>query len=263
MAYPSQEWLARYTGYSVRVIRDETDLLEHVGLLVLRLERQPDGHERIVYMPGQALLAGAVRFLAAYPPRERSSTLPAAKSAGGVPAAAAGELSDLSLQNRSCLSSSLNGAHQPAQKQEQPPERVTETEREVARASLAELRRTRFPDRALVPVFDATEVEMAALCAASVPGDAAAKQQAMTDAITHAFESSKGTPTPRYVWSAPDHFLAHEAHGRQARLARKAARERAVALEAAARARDREWREQARQASELPPELRRMFGLGP
>jgi hypothetical protein len=111
-----------------------------------------------------------------------------------------------------------------------------------------------------VNVFDAALVAMVALCAASVLADTAVRQ-AMSDAIAHAFTSSKGPPSARYVWGTSDHFLAHEAHGRRARADGEAARKRHAADEAAARGREREWREQARQACGPPPELLRVLGL--
>jgi hypothetical protein len=191
-AFPSDDWIAQYTGYSVRVVRDDVRELEREQLLKLRRERLPNGHERIVYMPGPALLAGAVAFLAAYPERTRAPARPAAKSAGGVPAESAEELSDLSLQNGNPVSSSSNLRREGPPKQEESGARFTETDRDVARTALADLRAQRFPDRAPVPMFDAADVDMVSLCAATIPGDAAAKSRAMTDAIDNAFESSKG-----------------------------------------------------------------------
>lgn len=63
----------------------------------------------------------------------------------------------------------------------------------------------------------------------------------------------------RYVWGTPDHFPRHDARGRERRLAHETATLRAANTEAAARERDRAWREQAREACAPPPELLRMW----
>jgi hypothetical protein len=155
----------------------------------------------------------------------------------------------------------LNQPPEPGRKQEERLEGVTETDREVAKDALRELRKRRFPDRAPGTVFDVRLVDMVALCSASVPGDAQAKRQAMSDATANAFACSNGPPTARYIWNTPDHFLAHEARGRRARRDAEAARRRKAIAEAADRERDREWREGARRASGPPPELLRVLGL--
>ncbi|MFI5299825.1 MAG: hypothetical protein ACHREM_17190 [Polyangiales bacterium] len=55
-AWPSQAALARFTGFSVRAVRDFADVLVREGFLRVRRERRASGAERIYYAPGFVLL---------------------------------------------------------------------------------------------------------------------------------------------------------------------------------------------------------------
>jgi hypothetical protein len=55
-AWPSQAALARFTGFSVRAVRDFADVLVRDGFLRVRRERRASGAERIYYAPGFVLL---------------------------------------------------------------------------------------------------------------------------------------------------------------------------------------------------------------
>ena len=51
-AWPSQQTIATFAGYSSRAVRDYVDVLERVGIVRLRRERRPSGADRIYYAPG-------------------------------------------------------------------------------------------------------------------------------------------------------------------------------------------------------------------
>jgi hypothetical protein len=230
-AFPGQDRLALLTGYDVRSVRHFTDTLEGAGLVRLRRERRPDGSERIHYAPGPALIAAAEAFRGRYPECAKPLSdvpMPIARQAhppetlSGRPAeAVSGELSD--LEDRREPSSSCARSTAPAN-EEQAAGEISEIDRDVARAALAEHRRRRFPDRSAT-LFDAKDVATVAACSSAIGGDGEAKLRAQLDALEGAFVASKGAPTVRYVWGSLDYFFGHELRGRLCR--EQAAQERA------------------------------------
>src|SRR6185369_7438943 len=140
--------------------------------------------------------------------------------------------------------------------------RPSELDRDVAVEALTTLRERRFGSRARV--FDATVVAMVTACTSAIDGDRAIRLRAQLDAIEHAFSVSRGAPSPSYIWGSVDHFLAHEASGRRARLET----ERARAVRAREAHVQREGGRESRQRREEcgpPPEVLKFierFGRG-
>jgi hypothetical protein len=55
-AWPSQETIAAFSGYTARAVRGYIAILERVGIVRTRRVRKADGSERIHYAPGLATL---------------------------------------------------------------------------------------------------------------------------------------------------------------------------------------------------------------
>ena len=66
-AWPSQETIATFSGYSARAVRDYVEELERAGIVRLRRERRPTGAERIYYAPGPVTLAELAAFVERFP----------------------------------------------------------------------------------------------------------------------------------------------------------------------------------------------------
>jgi hypothetical protein len=73
-AWPSQEALARFIGWSSRAVRDQANALELGGFLRLRRERRAGGSERIFYAPALVTLAALAAFVERFP-RDRAKPL--------------------------------------------------------------------------------------------------------------------------------------------------------------------------------------------
>ena len=73
-AWPSQETIARFSGYSSRAVRDFVAVLEQFGIVRLRRERRPNGCDRIYYAPGFVTLLELAAFVERFP-RERAKPL--------------------------------------------------------------------------------------------------------------------------------------------------------------------------------------------
>jgi hypothetical protein len=73
-AWPSQETLARFSGWSTRAVRDQANVLECGGFIRIRRQRRVDGSERIFYAPGLVTLAALAEFVERFP-RERAKVL--------------------------------------------------------------------------------------------------------------------------------------------------------------------------------------------
>jgi hypothetical protein len=234
-AWPSQETIARFSGYSSRAVRDFVAVLEQRGVVRLRRERRPDGSDRIYYAPGLVTLVELAAFVERFP-RERAKALrPQAPPAAAPPeapptiahppeTAAAAPPEEASMEHRdqdqkepsSCEAAP---AKAPLVREEEKSE-VTDEDREVARAALVERMARKHPKRTAPRWFDAGELALVAACASALEGDREAKRVAMSDAIAGAFIASKeGPPTVRFVWEKLDHFLDHVDRGRRRRLA--------------------------------------------
>ncbi len=280
-AWPSQEALARFSGWSSRAVRDQANALERGGFLRLRRERRADGSERIFYAPGLVTLAALAAFVERFP-RDRAKPLraeeqrapiapPAPPTLAHPPeAAAATPPEGASMEHRdqdqiepsSCETTAREPGTADAATEEQQVE-VTKEDQEVARKALAERMERKHPSRPAPRWFDARELVMVAACAAAVGGDAETKMQAQRDAIAGAFVASKdGPPTVRFIWEKLDHFLDHVDRGRLRRLAQE--------REARARAR-RDAAPPARVApvpfatiprEQMDADLERLFGSG-
>jgi hypothetical protein len=235
-AWPSQEALARFSGWSTRAVRDQADILERGGLIRLRRERRADGSERIFYAPGLVTLTALAEFVERFP-RERAKPLRAEPPAPAAPlapttahppeaaAAAPPEAPSMEHRDQDQIEPSSWEATAPetdatiALTQQEQVE-VTKAAQEIARIALAERMTRKHPTRLAPHWFDARELAMVAACAAALEGDAEAKMDAQRDAIAGAFLASKdGPPTVRFIWEKLDHFFDHVDRGRQRRLA--------------------------------------------
>jgi hypothetical protein len=237
-AWPSQEALARFSGWSSRAVRDQANALERGGFLRLRRERRADGSERIFYAPGLVTLAALAAFVERFPrdrakplrppEEERAPTPPPTPTVSHPPeAVAATPPEGASMEHRdqdqiepsSCETTARQPRTADAATEEQQVE-VTKEDQEVARKALAERMERKHPSRPAPRWFDARELVMVAACAAAVGGDTATKMEAQRDAIAGAFVASKdGPPTVRFIWEKLDHFFDHVDRGRRRRLA--------------------------------------------
>jgi hypothetical protein len=241
-AWPSQETIATFSGYSARAVRDYVEVLERAGIVRLRRERRPTGAERIYYAPGPVTLTELAAFVerfpngpapapASHPPEATSGAPPTPPevASAGPPEASSMEPRDQDLELSSCGSGPPTA--RASGEQEKP--RVTIGDREVARIALAERLRRKHPKRPPPRWFDREDVEMVATCSAAVDGDRDAKLQAHREAVDGAFCASKdGPPTSRFIWGKLEHFFEHVEVGRR----------RAAVQAAEARRRDGEKR---------------------
>jgi hypothetical protein len=147
--------------------------------------------------------------------------------------------------------------------QEEPPpehETVTDGDRAVARAALAECFRLQHPASAPPRCFDDADVEQVAFCAAAIDGDAQSKLQALQDSLTGALRRSKATPpTVRYIWGRIEHFLRHAERGRRIRSA--AERQAQASVESPTVARNTSAEPQsALSRAQMAADLAKLFG---
>jgi hypothetical protein len=231
-AWPSQETIATFSGYTARAVRSYVDELERKGIVRLRRERRPSGAERIYYAPGAVTLTELAAFVERFPsgpppaqtshPPEAISTAPPhppEMASGAPPETSSMEPRDQDLELSSCETGPPARA---SGEQEQPV--VTPKDREVARLALAERLRRKHPKRPPPRWFDREDVEMVAACAAAVDGDRETKLAALFDALEGAFSASKdGPPTSRFVWGRLEHFFEHAELGRRKVRVRQAA----------------------------------------
>jgi hypothetical protein len=225
-AWPSQETIASFSGYSSRAVRDHVEDLERLGIVRLRRERRPNGAQRIYYAPGPITLTELATFVERFPqgptkalpshPPEASSATPAPPpelGSGAPPEASSMEPRDQDLEPSSCASDA--SPPRPTTVEEEQP-RVTQVDREIARIALAERMKRKHPKRSPPRWFDRADVEMVAFCAAAIDGDREAKLQALRESIFGAFSASKdGAPTSRFIWAKLEHFLEHVEQGRR------------------------------------------------
>jgi len=235
-AWPSQEALARFSGWSSRAVRDQADALERSGFIRVRRERRSDGSERIFYAPGLVTLAALADFVDRFP-RERAKP-PRAQALAASPAslptiahpaeaASAAPPEEASVEHRDqdqIEPSSSCGieveARKPAPATEEEQVEVSKEDEEIARRALTERMARKHPTRPAPRWFDVGEVAMVAACTAALEGEAEAKMVAHRDALAGAFLVSKdGPPTVRFIWEKLDHFLDHMERGRRRRLA--------------------------------------------
>jgi hypothetical protein len=235
-AWPSQDTIARFSGFSVRAVRDYVAELERGGFLSVRRERRPDGGERILYAPGPVTLCELAAFNEEFP-KDRPKVLrppytdattrtvvripndPPAPAASPLAEAAAAEPPDRDqIKPSSCRTTA--GPPSAASAEEQQAFAVAPEDQEIARQGLAERMKRKHPLRPTPGWFDAAEISLVAACATAMGGDAEAKLLAQRDAITGAFFASRnGPPTVRFIWGNLDHFLDHVERGRRERLA--------------------------------------------
>jgi len=277
-AWPSQEALARFSGWSARAVRDQADVLERSGFIRVRRERRPSGSERIFYAPGLVTLAALADFVERFP-RERAKPLradtrtvvtPAMPPTSPHPAEAASAAppEEASMEHRdqdqiepsSCRELPPTPTTAPRTEEEQQIE-ISKQDEEIACRALAERMLRKHPTRPAPRWFDASDVAMVAACAAALESSEQAKMLALRDAIAGAFLVSKdGAPTVRFIWEKLEHFLDHVERGRRRRLSvEKAAR---CAAEPATGARSRALRTPAPapMPEEVRAELERLFG---
>jgi hypothetical protein len=230
-AWPSQETIAGFSGYSSRAVRDYVDVLERVGIVRLRRERRPNGADRIYYAPGLVTLIELAAFVERFPrgpvkaapshPPEAPSGSPPATASAAPPEAASVEPRGQDQEPSSCPGRTAT-PRGPEPEEEQP--MVTKVDREIARAALAKRMKRKHPERLPPRWYDRSDVEMVARCTAAVEGGREAKLAANRAAIQGAFCASKeGAPTVRFIWAKLEHFLEHVERGR--RMASAEARE--------------------------------------
>jgi hypothetical protein len=229
-AWPSQDALARFSGWSSRAVRDQADTLERGGFIRLRRERRADGSERIFYAPGLVTLAELAAFVERFP-RERAKALrheldevppplspvpihPPEAASGTPPEGSSMELSDLNLNEPSSCETSTTTPSTPTEEENSIP--ISEEDRAVARAALAERMKRKHPTRSAPRWFDGGDLAIVAACSSAIEGDGDAKLQAHREAIVGAFLASKeGPPTVRFIWGKLEHFLDHVERGRR------------------------------------------------
>jgi hypothetical protein len=221
-AWPSQETLASFSGWSCRAVRDHVVTLERRGFVRLRRQRRGDGSERLFYAPGAVTVAELAAFVARYP-REgglrRPISPPPEATAGAPPEAIAGEPRDPDQREPSSCCEAHAVGSLPAERKQQQSIPCAEDE-EVARLALVERMRRRYPARPTpdpaVWRFDAGDVAMVAACSAAIEGDREAKLAVHRAALTGAFAASKeGPPTVRFTWGTLEHFFDHVERGRR------------------------------------------------
>lgn len=227
-AWPSQETIASFSGYSSRAVRDYVDVLERAGVVRLRRERRPNGADRIYYAPGLVTLIELAAFVERFPrgPAKAPSSHPPEAPSGAPPEAGSMEHRDQDqIEPSSCEAT----AERPGASSEEQQVGAPGEDQEVAREALAERMKRKHPKRPPPRWFDAGEVALVAACSASLEGDAAEKLATHRDAIVGAFLASKdGAPTVRFIWEKLDHFFDHVERGRRRRLAdERAARRQA------------------------------------
>jgi hypothetical protein len=271
-AWPSQETLARFSGWSTRAVRDQADALERGGFIRVRRERRPDGSARIFYAPGLVTLAALADFVERFP-RERAKPLraqspPVAPTiAHPAEAAAATPPEGASMEHRDRdqiepFSCEAKATVAPVPTVEEQQVAVTKEDEEVARRALGERMVRKHPTRPAPRWFDGGELALAAACACALGGDREAKTVAMSDAIAGAFIASKdGPPTVQFIFGKLDHFLDHVERGRRRRLAE----ERNARMRANAERREQASRPTSASATPLThaqmhAELDRLFG---
>jgi hypothetical protein len=225
-AWPSQETLGRFSGWSTRFVRDHAAALERGGFIRVRRERRADGSERIFYAPGLVTLAALAAFVERFP-RDRAKPVRREAPSTGAPTTpptiahppeaatatpseeASAELRDQDQEPSSCPS--FTPLEPPAQEEQL---LVTSEDREVARVALSDRMKRKHPKRPAPRWYDSADVEMVARCTASVDGDRVAKLTANRQAISGAFGASKrGAPTVRFIWGKLEHFLEHVDRG--------------------------------------------------
>ena len=264
-AWPSQETIASFTGYSSRAVRDYVAALEAAAIVRLRRERRADGGERIFYAPGAVTLTEVAAFVDRFPPTaapakaiashqpEAGSGPPAEMAAAPLPEASSMEHRDQDQERSSCASAPVGKRPKPHDEEEQ--RFVTSEDRAIARVALGERMKRKSPRLAPPRWFDRRDVEMVALCTAAIEGDRDARALAHRDAIAGAFLASKdGPPTARFVWGSLAYFCEHRARGRYARELEEARRQAAAPRRAGPDA-------EARIApEEMRADLERLFG---
>ncbi len=219
-------------------MRDYVDVLEAAAVVRLRRVRRPNGAERIYYAPGPVTLIELAAFVERFP-RERpksalepvvasspQSHLPEATS-DTPPEATSMEHRDLNLTEPSSCEALAMSASTSAEEEKSIV--VTEEDRVVARAALAERMTRKHPKRPPPHWFDAVEIALVAACTSALEGDRDAKLRVHRDAIEGAYCASKdGPPTARFIWGKLEHFLDHVERGRaRARSLEREARLRA------------------------------------
>jgi helix-turn-helix protein len=202
-AWPSQQTIASFCGYSSRAVRDAISELQRHE--VIRLRRAPPRGvtERIYYSPGQTTVRAVSHLQARYPPRAEATSASGSHHAE-VPA----------LATRKPLPTNLlrikNQEEQRRRRRE-----ITEEDRETARTALGEHFQRRHPGRPAPRFFDDRDVENVARCVAATEGDRETKLRSQRDAIEGAFRASRRAPTVRYVWEKLEHFFEHAERGRR------------------------------------------------
>ncbi|MCW5831345.1 MAG: helix-turn-helix domain-containing protein [Labilithrix sp.] len=243
-AWPSQETIASFTGYSSRAVRDYVSVLEQRGIVRTRRERRANGAERIFYAPGLVTLIELAAFVERFPRQLAKARAPEPvdvaeppvtpshppEAASGAPPEATSMEQDHKFKEPSSSPESP-GEEVPqdeTRSEEQNAIEVTEEDREIARVALTERMKRKHPKRPPPRWFDAGELALVAACSSAIEGDREAKLQAHRNALAGAYLVSKdGPPTVRFIWEKIDHFFEHADRGRARALAEERAARRA------------------------------------
>jgi len=232
-AWPSQETIALFGGYTSRSVRDHVEVLERAGVIRVRRERRANGTERIYYAPGLVTLLELAAFVERFPrggPRKAHSAHPPEMVSGGPPEKFSGELKERDLEPSSWRAARPFDLGPDVDGEEEQP-MVTREDREVARAALAARMRRRFPRVAPPRWYDRADVEMVARCSATLEGNRDEKLRIHHAAIVGAFCISKERPpTSRFIWGTLAHFRDHVDRGRARLNAEEREAERRAAL---------------------------------
>ena len=258
--YPSQVRIAEKVGGKVdtdaerenraRAVRKWTATLRDGGFLSVVRESyrnaRGEARTRLRYSPGPTTIAGLEAFVERYPrgdddrPRAkylRPMTLRKRPDpgSGGLPDPRSAEPeSSESLTFSSPESSSSPAlADVAASSSPLPPPAAPEQEEAAIAGSLRRMalealtqRFTRACPDVAPPAWDPAVVAQVVSCLEALPGTHAERAQASRDAVDGAFSSSKGPPSPRYVWGDRECFARHWRTGRAMRLEAAAVRAR-------------------------------------
>ncbi|HEY3820257.1 MAG TPA: hypothetical protein VGL81_23995 [Polyangiaceae bacterium] len=231
---PGQATIVKFSGYSLRAVRDAVGELERRQLVLVRRRRDPRGFERTEYAPGPATLAALGALDGCLP----ANGMAAAAGAGGSPptaAIASGSAASTAATSRShrqewpslveknkkkklLLLEGVEG--EPAGQPSETPS-IAEADRAAARVVLAECFQLQHPHFTPPRLLDEADVERVAFCAAAIDGDPPSKLQALRDSLAGAARASRRSngspPTVRYIWGRLEHFLRHAERGRSLR----------------------------------------------
>jgi hypothetical protein len=248
-AYPSQETIARFLGYTDTSVRHAIGVLARSGLVRVEGEGERGRGGRFVvchYAPGAATIDALYAFVRRYPKGEADGgprrvvmrprlVSPPEMVSGGPPEMVSEEpVQQKDLTSSAELEEAAPESGETSHEEEKSAgkggggrgDATSAIAREALTAYLVRKEPTITPPR----LFRAEHVAMVQACAELVPGDEFMRILAMNDAIDGAWQVSKGRePTLGFIFGDVGHFLDHLKRGRGRRMASERTRERAAA----------------------------------